>query len=105
MHVQIVSVSVAPEHRETLLEAFRINCAGSRCEAGCIRFDLLGDPEDENSFTIYEVFESEAALERHRGTAHYRTCLDALGPILTRRSKRVFRAENVGGARHRRLHG
>lgn len=91
MLIQLVRIRVKPGHRDAFIEAFRGNCEGTRQEPGNLRFDLLCDPDDENSFSVYEIFESEAALEIHRGTAHYRRCVELIGPItIGGRSKDYF---------------
>lgn len=91
MLIQLVSIEVIPGHRDEFLRAFQINCDGTRKEPGNLRFDLLNDPEDENKFTVYEIFKSEAALEDHRKTDHYRQCVAIIGPItIGGRGKRYF---------------
>ncbi len=40
-------------------------------EPGNLRFDFLGDARDPCKFTLYEVFESPAAVDDHKKTAHY----------------------------------
>lgn len=92
MLVQLVNIRVRPGHRDAFVEAFRINCEGSRREPGNLRFDLLCDPEDDHNFFVYEVFRDEAALEAHRQTDHYRRCVALIEPItLGERGKRYFR--------------
>lgn len=81
MLIQLVNIKVREGTRETFLEAFTINCDGTRKEPGNIRFDLLHDPEDENNFFVYEIFDSEAALDEHRKTHHYQTCVQMIEPI------------------------
>ncbi|AGT10728.1 antibiotic biosynthesis monooxygenase [Paracoccus aminophilus] len=81
MLIQLVRIEVKPGHRDTFLEAFTINCEGTRKEPGNLRFDLLCDPEDENKFSVYEIFRDEAALDEHRKTPHYRTCVEMIDPI------------------------
>lgn len=91
MLIQLVNIKVQDGTRDTFLEAFTINCEGTRKEPGNIRFDLLHDPEDDNNFFVYEIFESEAALDEHRKTAHYQTCVKMIDPItLGGRSKTYF---------------
>jgi len=91
MLIQLVNIKVKPGHRDTFLKAFRINCDGTRNEAGNIRFDLLNDPADQNNFSVYEIFRDEAALDDHRKTAHYKTCVAMIDPItLGGRSKVYF---------------
>ncbi|MDS9467054.1 antibiotic biosynthesis monooxygenase [Paracoccus sp. MBLB3053] len=98
MRIQLVEIEVRPGSRDAFIEAFRINWDGARNEAGNIRFDLLCDPENENRFSVYEIFENEAALDAHRGTDHYRECIRLIDPLtLGRRSKRFFSPVLVEG--------
>ncbi|MFH5776707.1 antibiotic biosynthesis monooxygenase [Paracoccus sp. NGMCC 1.201697] len=98
MLIQLVQIEVHPGKRDAFVEAFRLNWEGARTEPGCIRFDLLCDPEDENSFSVYEMFEDEAALDAHRATDHYRRCVALIDPLMAgRRSKRFFAPVLVEG--------
>ena len=54
MLIQLVRIRVQPGHRNTFIAAFTLNCEGTRKEPGNLRFDLLCDPDDENSFSVYE---------------------------------------------------
>ncbi len=59
-----------------------------------MRFDVLRNPEDENSFTIYEVFTSPEAVDEHRKTAHYQECVRRIDPILSGpRTKTFYQVE------------
>lgn len=98
MLIQLVQIEVIPGQRDAFIDAFRLNWQGAQAEAGNIRFDLLCDPENENSFSVYEIFEDEAALDVHRGTDHYRACIAAIDPLCAaRRSKRFFAPVLVEG--------
>ena len=39
-------------------------------EAGCLRFDVLQHQSDPNKFTLWEEWESEAALQAHYDAPH-----------------------------------
>ncbi|MCJ8149640.1 antibiotic biosynthesis monooxygenase [Shinella sedimenti] len=94
MLIQMVSINVKPGHAAEFLEAFRINYEGTRQEPGNVRFDVLRNPEDENSFTIYEVFTSPEAVDEHRKTAHYQECVRRIDPILSGpRTKTFYQVE------------
>lgn len=91
MLIQLVQIEVRPGQRKAFIEAFQINWQGAKSEPGNIRFDLLCDPQDENSFSCYEIFADEAALDAHRATEHYRKCIEQIAPLtMGRRSKRFF---------------
>lgn len=71
MIVTCVHVSVKPEKVNEFIEAIKENHMGSVTEPGNIRFDVLQEAGDPCRFMIYEAFESEEAIARHRETAHY----------------------------------
>ena len=90
MFVQFVHINIKPGNLDAFLHAIRINHEGTRKEPGNIRFDLLGDPDDEYSFSIYEVFQSETALEDHRRSKHYKTCMAIIEPIIAGRVSKIY---------------
>jgi autoinducer 2-degrading protein len=86
----MVSIKVKPEHLEEFKEAFRINFEGTLREPGNLRFDVLCDPDDPTSFSIYEVFRSAEALAEHRQTEHYKECVRRIGPITDGTRTKVY---------------
>jgi quinol monooxygenase YgiN len=48
----------------------------SRREDGCLRYEVLQDEQDQNSFALVEEWQSASALDAHNASAHVR---DALG--------------------------
>ena len=92
-----VKVRIKPEGRKRFLEAIEVDAVASeRDEAGCLRFNVLQDAQDENVYYFYEVYKDEAALEAHRLTPHYavwKGVADVLdGPTVPTRCKTVFPA-------------
>jgi len=90
-----VKVRVKPQLRQRFLEAIEVDALGSeRDEPGCARFNVLQDEQDENVYYFYEVYEDQAALEKHRAMPHYavwRGAVDTLdGPPEATRCKTVF---------------
>lgn len=92
----IISIRVLPGRRAAFLRGISRNAAHARRdEPGCLRFDVIGDPEDENAFWVYEVFADVDALAAHRRTPHFLAWqeekaelvvpgsqVDRLGPLL-----------------------
>lgn len=95
MFMQLVRIRVQPGKRAEFLRAFRINFDGTRSEPGNIRFDLLCDPDDENCFSIYEIFRDAAALDQHRLTEHYKTSMAIIAPTLAAEVTKVFFAPEM----------
>jgi quinol monooxygenase YgiN len=55
-----------PELRELALGLI----GPTRAEEGCLRYELVEDPEDPANFTFVETWQSEAHLEAHLRTPH-----------------------------------
>ncbi len=82
MFVQFVHINIKPGHVADFLKVWRINYEGTTQEPGNYRFDTLQDPQDENHFIIYEVFESEEAVDAHRKTSHYKETVAGLEGLM-----------------------
>ena len=94
-----VKVRVRPDQRERFLNAIETDALGSeQDESGCLRFNVLQDSEDENTYYFYEVYANDAAVEAHRTMAHYATWQaagDTLdGPVEITRLDTVFPANS-----------
>jgi autoinducer 2-degrading protein len=104
-----VKVRIKPALRQRFLDAIEVDALGSeRDEAGCLRFNVLQDSQDENVYYFYEVYTGAGALEAHRATPHYavwRAVADTLdGPTEAIQCQPVFpaspaywRAKATGG--------
>jgi quinol monooxygenase YgiN len=56
--------------------------AGSRQDAGVIRFEALQQEGHANHFTIFEVWQSRQAFEAHSAAEHTKRFRQALQPML-----------------------
>ncbi|MCG9752036.1 (4S)-4-hydroxy-5-phosphonooxypentane-2,3-dione isomerase [Vibrio brasiliensis] len=83
MHVTLVEINVKPNMVERFKEVFLPNHLSSIEEEGNLRFDVLQDEEEPTRFVIYEAYLNEAAVLRHKRTAHYLKCVEELKPIMT----------------------
>jgi autoinducer 2-degrading protein len=95
-----VKVRVKPDQRQRFLKAIEVDALGSeRDEAGCLRFNVLQDAQDQNVYYFYEIYKDEAALEAHRAAPHYavwRAAADTLdGPTEPTRCQPVFPADRA----------
>ena len=67
-----VKVRIKPTMKDKFLKAIEVDALGSeRDEAGCLRFNVLQDAQDENVYYFYEVYKDEAAFKAHQASAHY----------------------------------
>jgi len=72
MLVYLVKIKVKEGKIEEFKEATVRNHRATIKEPGNYRFDVLQNQEDPTSFTLYEVYESEEAVQAHKETEHYR---------------------------------
>jgi len=69
--VTIVDIEVKKDCIERFIEATRFNHMNSVREPGNLRFDFLQDRNDPCHFFLYEAYESEEEVEKHKSTEHY----------------------------------
>ena len=72
MLVYVVEVLVKEDMIEEFKEATVENHGNTILESGNFRFDVLQSKENPGRFTLYEVYESEKAVQAHKETDHYK---------------------------------
>lgn len=69
-------------------------------EKGCIRFDVLEDPESATHFALYEVYADKATFyDVHRTTPYFFKYMETTGPWMERKDVRVWTKLAVAGDR------
>ena len=84
MIVVSVTVHVRPEHVDDFIAATIKNHEGAIEESGCLRFDVCQASGDPARFLLYEVYESEEAVDAHKETEHYQTWRDSVADWMAR---------------------
>ena len=74
---------------EAFLAASRANQTGARKEPGNLRFDIYRSTQEPQRFLFVEAYNSEAAVAKHRETAHFIEWLKTAEPMLVEPRKRV----------------
>ncbi|MGA8480545.1 MAG: putative quinol monooxygenase [Chthoniobacterales bacterium] len=70
--VQVIARAVAREGKEDELRALlQSMLAPTHLEPGCELYELY-ESDAEGRFYFYEIWESQAALDEHAATPHYR---------------------------------
>ena len=64
------SVSVKPDRRDEWMGVAMAMSRASQAEDGCVTYRFYADLEDPNLMLLFEVWESEEALEAHFKTDH-----------------------------------
>ena len=67
----IATLEARPEREADAEAALRALLTHTRLEPGVLRYDLYRDGTRPATFLMVEAYADEAALEAHRGSAHY----------------------------------
>ena len=63
----------------------------SRAEPGCLQYDVHRDPEDRNSFFLFERYVDDAAFAAHGASQHFRELvLEESLPLLATRERTML---------------
>jgi autoinducer 2-degrading protein len=90
----IVKTELKPGTRKEFLDAMLPNAEASvREEPGCLVFDVLEMREEADTFLLYEVYETAAALDDHKQTAHYKATREVVGELIERQT--VLRSDVI----------
>jgi len=91
------TITIKPEHRETLLSAIQETAHRSvREEPNCLRFDVFRDLAKEDRYLLDEVYVDEDALLAHLATPHASRAMEGSkvwgdSALAIVRTERVFR--------------
>lgn len=66
-----VRMRFSSEDREEITQIVRELARSSRLEPGCVTYVPHWVESDQNTLVIYEQYKDDAAVEEHRGTAHF----------------------------------
>ena len=89
MIVTTVLVRVKPDRIDDFIEATRKNHEASVQEEGNMRFDVLQQKDDPESFLLYEAYESDEKAAAHKETAHYREWKETVADWMARPRKGI----------------
>jgi quinol monooxygenase YgiN len=68
-----VHIDGASGQEENLAEQLIALVTPTRREAGCLAYELHRDPQNPAKFMFYERFKSQAALEEHLASPHFKS--------------------------------
>ena len=81
--LHVVARLIARPETTTAVQAILLDLiAPTRQEPGCLRYELLHNPDDATDFTFIEEWADEAALAAHGATPHLLGALAKVEPLL-----------------------
>jgi autoinducer 2-degrading protein len=84
---------VVPGNAARVEEALRAMAERVKAdEPACLLYNANVDPENENLYCLYEVYESEDAIAAHRETPHFKEFIEGIiVPVLEKRERELYR--------------
>ena len=80
--VRVIARSVSRKGRESeLRELLQGMLAPTRAESGCKLYELY-ESDSKGRFYFYEIWESQAALDQHAASAHFKHLEQAIGELI-----------------------
>ena len=95
MYVVTVHFYVKPDHVADFQAAMLVNARSSvEKEPGCRRFDVTVDEKDPAHFFLFEVYDDEAAFQKHMTMDHFATVNQVIEPFIVDKSFAMFHMVN-----------
>ncbi len=89
MIVTCVHIAVKEEYIQEFIQATINNHNESIKESGNLRFDILQQSEDPSLFTLYEAYQTEDDVAKHKLTPHYHIWKDKVDIMMKQARKGV----------------
>ncbi|WP_088225447.1 putative quinol monooxygenase [Desulfosporosinus sp. FKB] len=89
MLIKIVTFYVKESDVKAFIEATRINRRNSIQEEGIESFDFFQCRDDSSKFVLYEVYNSQQAMDEHLKTAHFKAWNETVTPYLAKPTDRA----------------
>lgn len=77
-------LTFGPNRIRAGIDAFRTATPATRAEEGCVEFGCCADLADPDTLVVFEVWESQAALDDHLATLHVQVLADVVGRLARR---------------------
>ena len=91
MFAVIVKIHVARERIDEFMPLMRANAKRSlNDELGCVRFDVLTDPDHDGEIVLYELYTDADAFRDHLATPHFKTFDAAVSGLILSREIDMF---------------
>lgn len=86
-----VTFEIDPEHVQAFREAVLQQAKNSLTnEEACRQFDVSVHPEQSNRFFLYELYDDDAAFERHRQTEYFAQFFATVDPWIRDKDLNVW---------------
>ena len=78
----IAHLHTKPAQADAVAAALLELAGPSRAEAGCLMYDVCRSKADRNKLLVLEEWESQAVLDAHMATPHFKAFVERIGSAL-----------------------
>jgi quinol monooxygenase YgiN len=83
--VKVIATNhIRPESVQAAEPLFREIIAETRKEEGCVEYRLFTDPKNPEIHTFIEEWASQAALDKHMASPHFRRIIPQIGELCSK---------------------
>ncbi len=75
----LVTLEIDPTRMEHFMKCIRAQAVASRKEPGCRRWEVSRKLDQENVFTLAELYDDAAALQAHFESPHFKQWVESTG--------------------------
>jgi (4S)-4-hydroxy-5-phosphonooxypentane-2,3-dione isomerase len=98
LYVNAVDLDIVPADIDKFIAALKDNGAAAVKEPGCNEFNIAVSQKDPNHVFIFEVWDSAAALDTHRGTEHFKAFMGTTKDMVAKRDVRPMSSVAMNGS-------
>jgi quinol monooxygenase YgiN len=86
-----VEIEVAKGNEARFTELLMENARAARQEKGCRMFEVLADPQDAAKLMLLEIYDDQAAFEKHQEGEAFKKYLREAVPLVAKRERRFWK--------------
>jgi len=93
MFAIVVNFEIHSDTESDAVAALEANAAGSRTEAGCLKWEWSRHVDEPHRFAIYELYVDRAAIDAHKSSAHFKEWQARTKTFLKSKTSGIYEVE------------
>jgi (4S)-4-hydroxy-5-phosphonooxypentane-2,3-dione isomerase len=90
LFINLVELDIVPAEFDKYMAAIKENGAAAVKEPGCREFNVTVSQKDPHHVMLFEVYDSAAALDAHRGTEHFKKYQATTKDMVAKRNVQAY---------------
>ena len=86
-----VQIEIAAGNESRFTELLMENARAARQEPGCRLFEMMVDPADASKLMLLEIYDDQAAFDKHQEGEAFKKYLKEAVPLVAKRERRFWK--------------